>query len=497
MPKKYKKAYPGSLSIYFTLLVACIGAFILVIVELARFFGLDSDAAEYTNLAEESLFAGYQPVLLHEYDMFWLDGCFGGENFKIEAGEEEMEALLYDNLSGGGRNFYKMHVDGVNTETYLLATDREGKVFQSQAAAVYKEKFGERAAEEIVTRIQGIQDAKNRGESPEGKIASAESALDCIRQQASQETQKHGEEKLTGGGSQRKGASLPGENPLDANRLMRNHGILSLVLPQGASLSEKSVDTKGSLLKRSCRKGTDQGAVKTGTMDRIFMQQYINRYVGNFLSPVESGGLSYGEEYVIAGKGTDKENLKYVIKEMLLVREIANFAYLCTDEAKQAEALTAATILAGISGNPAVIEVVKQGILAAWAYGESVFDVKVLLGGGKVPLMKTAGDWGTDLFHLGDVISENGKGADHGLCYEDYLQAFMYVLSTKKASYRCMDLMEYTMKKSGFLHGKMDGMILRMKIEAEYSADTIFSSLLGKDTLGGYSFGKESSYCYQ
>ena len=114
-----------------------------------------------------------------------------------------------------------------------------------------------------------------------------------------------------------------------------------------------------------------------------------------------------------------------------------------------------------------------------------------------MPLMKTAGDWGTDLFHLGDVISENGKGADHGLCYEDYLQAFMYALSTKKVSYRCMDLMEYTMKKSGFLHGKMDGMILRMKIEAEYSADTIFSSLLGKDTLGGYSFGKESSYCYQ
>ena len=98
MPKKYKKAYPGSLSIYFTLLVACIGAFILVIVELARFFGLDSDAAEYTNLAEESLFAGYQPVLLHEYDMFWLEGCFGGEKFKIEAGEDEMEALLYDKL---------------------------------------------------------------------------------------------------------------------------------------------------------------------------------------------------------------------------------------------------------------------------------------------------------------------------------------------------------------------------------------------------------------
>ena len=227
------------------------------------------------------------------------------------------------------------------------------------------------------------------------------------------------------------------------------------------------------------------------------MQQYIKKYGGNFLSPVESGGLSYGEEYVIAGKGTDRENLKYVAEEILLLREIVNFFYLCTDEATQAQALTAATLLAGISGNPAVIEVVKQGILAAWAYGESICDVKILLAGGNVPLMKASGDWNTDLFHLGDVISGTYKGADHGLCYEDYLQAFMYVLATKKVSYRCMDLMEYTMKKSGYVNGKMDAMILRMKVETEYSADTIFSSLLGKDTIGGYSFGKESSYCYQ
>lgn len=510
MPEKFKK-YPANLSIYFTMLIACIGAFILAIAEIARFSGLNSDAAEYTNLAEESLFAGYQPVLLDEYDMFWLDGCFGGDSFLPKAGEEEMEALLYDNLSGRGRNFYKMRVDGVEAESYLLAADREGKVFQSRAAAAYKAKFGEIAAQEILDRIKGIQDTKNSGKNPEEKIAPAESALESMKQQAVQEAAGEGGGNQAGGGAAPKAApsplgpfgqgsnpaSLPGGNPFEINSQMRSSGVLSLVLPQGAVLSEKGADTKNCLLNRNCLMGTDSKALNSGAMDRIFMQQYIKRYGGNFLEPLESGGLSYGEEYVIAGKATDRENLEYVVKELLLVREAANYIYLCTDEAKQTEAQGIATLLAGISGNPAVIEVVKQGILAVWAYGESICDAKILLSGGKVPLMKTAENWNTGLLNLSDVISGNFKGSDQGLCYEDYLQAFMYILSTKKVSYRCMDLMEYTMKKSGYAHARMDGMILRMKIKAEYSADTIFSSLLGEDTLGGYNFEKESSYCYR
>lgn len=511
MPEKFKKRCPASLSIYFTLLIASAGAFILAIAEIARFSGLNSDAAEYTNLAEESLFAGYQPILLEEYDMFWLDGCFGGEGFLIKAGEEEMEALLYDNVSGGGRNFYKMRVDGVEAQTYLLATDREGKVFQSQAAAAYKAKFGEIAAQEILDRIKGVQDTKNSGKNPEEKIAPAESALESARQQAVQEAAGEGGDNPVGGGAAPKAApsplrpsgrentpaSPPGGNPFEINSRIRSCGILPLVLPQGAVLSEKEADTQNCLLKRNCLLGTDSKALNSGAMDRIFMQQYIKSYGGNFLEPIEAGGLSYGEEYVIAGKATDRENLEYVVKELLLVREAANYLYLCSDEAKQAEALSMATLLAGITGNPAVIEVVKQGILAVWAYGESVCDAKILLSGGKVPLIKTAADWNTGLSNLSDVMSGNFNGSDQGLCYEDYLQAFMYILSTKKASYRCMDLMEYTMKKSGYPHAKMDGMILRMEIKAEYSTDTIFSSLLGEDTLGGYSFEKESSYCYR
>lgn len=508
MQIRFKK-FSGSLSIYFALLITCIGVMILVLVEIARFSGLNSNAGEYTNLAEESLFAGYQPVLLEEYDMFWLDGGFGGADFSMESGEAEMEALLYDNLQsqekGFGMDLYRMQVDSVSMTKYLLATDRDGKVFQSQAAAVYKEKMGEIGVEEILSRIQKITDAKNAGGNPQEQITSAESALQAIReqqaaQQGTQQAAQQGTQQAIKGiskGQQGEDTSLAAENPLEVNRQLRSLGVLSLTLPANAVLSGKSINTNHALLKRKCQKGTDNDTIKTGAAERILFQQYIKEYNGSFLNPAESKGLSYGTEYVIAGKGSDQENLEYVVKELLLIREAVNFLYLNTNQEKQAQALTAATVLAGVSANPLLVEAVKQGILAAWAYGESICDVKILLSGGKIPLQKTDASWNIQLSNLGDVVSGNYQGSSYGQDYEDYLQALMYTLSTKKASYRCMDLMEYTMKQSGYQHAKMDHMIFRMEIQAKYHTSAIFSSLLGEDMVGGYKFQKESNYCYQ
>lgn len=501
MQIRFRKTWGASLTVYFTLLIACVGAVIFALVEIVRFYGLDSNGAEYTNLAEESLFAGYQPVLLEKYDMFWLDGGFGKSDFDIRAGEEEMEALLYDNLlsrtSGFGINFYRMRVEGVTAEKYLLATDREGKVFQNQAAGAYLSKLGSRAGEKTLSLIKEARLAQQEGGDPEGQIAQAESGLKEIRQQEKQSGKGENSANLAPEVVNGSGTKEKVSNPLEINKDIRKKDILSLVLPAGAVVSEKSIDLSKCLLNRKCEKGTDQGAIETKGSDRIFMQQYIEEYGGNFVEPSPEGGLSYGEEYVIAGRKSDRDNLKYVVKELLLLREAVNFAFLNTDETKKKEAMTVAAALAGITVNPLLVEAIKQGILAVWAYAESICDVKILLSGGKIPLEKNAGSWNVELSKLEQVVSGNYKGTDRGQTYEDYLQVLMYLVSTKKVSYRCMDLMEHAMKAAGYENARMDHMILKMKIQAEYSSDTIFLSLLGKDTVGGYHFQKESSYCYQ
>ena len=47
-----------------------------------------------------------------------------------------------------------------------------------------------------------------------------------------------------------------------------------------------------------------------------------------------------------------------------------------------------ATSLAGFSGNPAVVKIVQIGVVAAWAYVESILDLRTLLSGGKFHSLK-------------------------------------------------------------------------------------------------------------
>ena len=70
---------------------------------------------------------------------------------------------------------------------------------------------------------------------------------------------------------------------------------------------------------------------------------------------------------------------------MLLLREGANLTYLETDAQRSQEALTLALSITSALGNPELAEPVKQCHSGAWAYAESVSDVRILLDGGHVP----------------------------------------------------------------------------------------------------------------
>lgn len=481
----------------------------MTLVEKLRWEGLNVNAANWTNLATESLFAGYQPLLLKEYDLFFLDGGFGSENVDVEAAEDWMQALIYENSANvKGRdkgNFYRMQVSEVSVKSYTLATDQKGKVFIKQAAETMKSEIGKRAAKELLDKISDIQNKETEGGDPEKSIVDAESTLNQLKEQeAKMAAGTRGAAVRVGDVERNRIASVKGEeateqvsNPLEDIKPARSVGILTLVLPQGKTVSEKAISVDNSIAKRSLQEGTSKNQVDIDWYDRILAQEYVKPFCGNFLSPKE-GALSYGTEYLICGKGSDSENLEGTVNRLLLLREAVNFLYLQSDTTKQAEALSAATVLAGASANPAVIELVKQGILAAWAYAESICDVKALLSGGKIPLQKTAANWQTQLSNLAGASASQYSGESTGLSYENYLDAFLYGQSNAEIAYRAMDLMEHHMQQDEiYQHCKMDSMILEMEIEVEYEASTMFFDIFGEDTIGSYRFVKQADYQYQ
>ena len=67
--------------------------------------------------------------------------------------------------------------------------------------------------------------------------------------------------------------------------------------------------------------------------------------------------------------------------------------HLLTDTGKQAQVHQMALVIGSAVGLPFLESVISLALQAAWSFGESVLDIRCLLGGGKIPLVKDAGSW--------------------------------------------------------------------------------------------------------
>ena len=174
-------------------------------------------------------------------------------------------------------------------------------------------------------------------------------------------------------------------------------------------------------------------------------------------------------EYLLEGKGNDLDNLRGVANKILLVREAANMAYLLQDGAKRNQAGATASLIAAVLGLPELADPLELLILFAWAYAESVQDLRILFDGKKVPIMKTAESWNTPYSqlltfrnHLGDY-----HGGQEGMTYQEYLEAFLYLQPIERTSERLMDVMESDIRMTpGNGSFRMDGCVDAMTAEA-------------------------------
>ena len=169
--------------------------------------------------------------------------------------------------------------------------------------------------------------------------------------------------------------------------------------------------------------------------------------------------MKYQIEYILAGQDTDWQNLEQTAKRLLRWREAANVLYILSDTAKVAEAEAMAMALAAVTLLPALAEPVKYTILFAWAYVESLQDVKTLLSGGRVPLYKTSADWKTGINSIKNVrgsLTEDKGG--NGLNYKEYLQIMLFLQDKSDRTYRAMDIMEMDIRRtSGNPRFRLDG----------------------------------------
>ena len=225
--------------------------------------------------------------------------------------------------------------------------------------------------------------------------------------------------------------------------------------------------------------GTEENTLLAKGIFQAYMMQHLTDYTS---TEHISDPLRYQLEYVIGGKTTDQENLKAVVYRLLAAREAANMMYLLRDPTRQSEIHEMALVICAAIGLPALEGIVSLALQAAWAFGESLMDVRQLLAGGKVPLVKTGATWMVSINQLAKLteLLKNGKSVEQkGMTYHEYLGILLMTGKTDIQTERTMDVVEAVMRslpgKEGF---RLDQGVIYLETEMEVSlAGNTFSLL--------------------
>lgn len=234
-----------------------------------------------------------------------------------------------------------------------------------------------------------------------------------------------------------------------------SEGVMSFVLPKDGVVSGKYISYTDLASKtKGIKGGSDySGAVlDINILKDILFNEYVVKHFSSYtdLVTLPDASLQYEIEYVLCGKNKDSDNLEDVINQLVLLRSGFNLACIMVDKEKKAETNACSLMILGFTGSPAIVQLGQCLLMSAWAYGEAINDVGILMNGGKVCLAKTNADWNTGFMEVMTLNFRKEARQQEGLSYEDYLRILLYLSNRTKKYYRTMDLIEMGMEDAGY-----------------------------------------------
>lgn len=504
----------GSVTVFLALVLVLILSFLLSMVELARVNGLQQLAKRKLQLEMESVFGGYNKELWEHYDLLFLDMSNGSGEADIRLLESRIMEEAYQ--ESGQSDSYQLALKDVEIESYVMATDQSGAEFKRQACKIAKQQLAKEGIDTIKEQIENWREIENKSDDLDEIW---EEALEAQEQAEEAETEKDTETKfqetkdlqetedlretedLQESEQTEETDDILPENPMHYIAELKSSPLLAIVLGETPQLSGKGMDKVDTLDNRTLFCG-NMVTDTEDSVDKLWLVQYLSHY---FSSKTESKGqghtLDYELEYCIAGKGTDTENLEEVVKKLLHLRESANFATIIKDTQKKELALKIATGVVGFTGITPLIKAVQMGILVAWCYAESILDLRCLLQGEKVPLVKSSNQWKSNVFQLSESISgENSEMQESGMSYQEYLNILLYMTEENQMTMRALNIIEKNIRLfSGNNNLCMDAMAAGIRVNAVYSAKPLFFTVIpiGKKIDGDYYFYESETLMYE
>ena len=518
------------MTVFFALLSVVYLTFVFVLVESVRMQGARAQCEHIAQMGNYSLFSEYEKKLLTDFDLFGLDGSYGTGDFHIDRVNEHLMEFLEKNAQptdGILRQLcfdpWKLQLQDGEVTAYTLLTDRKGEGFYQQAVAYMRKTAITGVGWKLLRWYQLAKDEEEKQEIYERERLSADKELEELeaaqkeleeekKQQAEDEEKENGREDFeeqtvhennTPGESGNDRESSGIKDPVPALRKLRRKDILSILCPD-AAISNAYVIRSQLPSRRFIKKGT-LPVVKTysGTLNNLFFKEYLLDHFTSFLGEEKEGALKYELEYILCGKKEDRKNLKGTASRLLLLREGSNYLYCSSDEGMSSTAGGLAAILIGWTQIPALTAVLKHILLIGWAYAESLLDVRALMSGGKVEVLKDESTWKLgieDLASINELLAADAGSQESGLDYRGYLRLLLYLQPVSQQKKRGLDLVELRVSAGeGLEQFRADHCITAIRCSSTWNIPPLFSAAAGA-WLGaaGIQTGKEvrSAFAY-
>lgn len=463
------------LTVYLTLTLSIMLSLCLALIEGVRSNGIRMEAECITDIGLNSVLAEYHRELFARYNLFAIDASYGTAYAGVSNTQRHLQQYLDRNATMEDiflekymyKDFFEITFPKVEVTSVSILTDYKGAVFRRRAAEAVWDDTALGMLEDLKTWLEVVEEE----DLLERNLSEEKDAVD-------REIDSYDGSSIQI--SETESMVLQVDNPTLELNEKRKTGILQWVVEDVDALSIRRIDQEHMISERMEREEINMGnrpmEELTGgeeLLEKFFFQEYLLRYMG-FYGEEKGEALSYQIEYLIAGKDSDVDNLKYVANTLSAIREVANAIYLFSDAEKCAEAELAATAVAGVLLVPELTPLFKVTLLLGWAYAESLYDVEMLLSGGRIPLMKDKSTWH---YSLTAALHADGSGdasaADRGLCYEDYLRVLMLLTDTEVLTGRAMNLVEADIRttagNAGFrLDGCYDGLEVLIQVQSAY-----------------------------
>ena len=486
MQKEYNKK--ASITVFLTMIILLTASFLFAVLEAARIKGLGTKADIVNDAALESVFAEYQKEVYETYGLLMLDGAYGTGNFSLENVEKRLQEKNADNLKPSAKGFYEIQMTNCKISRYQLLTDEGGDVFRHLAAETAKREAVLQEVEDFAEEIQQKEKLEQENGTVEEHLEEANKKREEAEQAQKEETENISAQKPV----------QEVKNPIEEANKWKKSGILSLVVRDESQLSNKAMSLEHTLEHR--QKETGNLSVQGAVLDELWFMKYLETYMGSHQQVKANHVLDYEVEYILNGESSDRDNLKETVKSLIKIREIANMGYLIQDKQKCLEAEELAAALMGWSMNPAVISATKLGILAAWAYSESILDVRALLEGRRIAWIKSADQWTTSINQSGEAVDgfAMAKDCENGWDYMKYLKFLVCMKKDTTVNYRSMDMIEVNINATEGKEIQMNHMMTGCESEVTYEAEPLFWNMITSKELGLETFkiNRSGQYTY-